>query len=248
MKLNPTKYAFGVTLGKFFGFMISNQGIEANLKKIRAVQEMTPLRMIKEVQHLTERIITLNRFVSRSVEWCSFFFQTLRYSKNFQWTDECQKDFTNLKNYLSSIPLLGKPDPGEELFLYLSISPTMMGVVLVQGWDRIQKPIYYISWTLRDAETRYLQLEKLAYSLFIAARKLQPYFQAHSTILLTDRPLKGILHWSDTSRWIAKWVIELSEFDIQYHPWLSIKAQILADFVAKCTILDEPKEDRKSVV
>ena len=52
MKLNPGKCAFGVIVGKFLGFMVSQRGIEANLDKIRAIMEMTPPRNMKEVQSL----------------------------------------------------------------------------------------------------------------------------------------------------------------------------------------------------
>ena len=150
--------------------------------------------MIKEVQHLAGRIAALNQFVSKSVECYLPFFRTLRQSKNFQWMDECQKAFANLKSYLSSAPLLDKLDLDEELFLYLSISPTVMSTVLVQEQDGVQKLIYYISQTLRNTETCYSKLEKLAYALLITARKLRPYFQAHSIILPTNQPLRSIFH------------------------------------------------------
>ncbi|XP_073109497.1 uncharacterized protein [Elaeis guineensis] len=68
MKLNLVKYAFGVTVGKFFWFMISRRGIKANLEKIKVVLEMAPSRTIGEVQRLTDKIASLNRFVSRSIE------------------------------------------------------------------------------------------------------------------------------------------------------------------------------------
>ena len=68
MKLNPTKYTFGVTSGKFLGFMISGCGIKANPEKIHAIQKMTALRSIKEVQRLTGRVAALNHFISRSAE------------------------------------------------------------------------------------------------------------------------------------------------------------------------------------
>ena len=64
MKLNPSKCAFGVSSGKFLGFMVSQRGIEANPDKIRAILEMQPLRTIKETQRLTRRIAALNCFVS----------------------------------------------------------------------------------------------------------------------------------------------------------------------------------------
>ncbi|XP_077226324.1 uncharacterized protein LOC143859528 [Tasmannia lanceolata] len=70
----------------------------------------------------------------------------------------------------------------------------------------------------------------------MAARKLRPYFQAHTIKVLTDQPLKQVLHRPDTSGRLVKWAVELSEFDIQYLRRQAIKAQVLADFVAECTI------------
>ena len=55
MKLNPSKYAYGVTVGKFLGFMVSQRGIEVNSDKIRVIMEMTPPRNVKEVQSLNGR-------------------------------------------------------------------------------------------------------------------------------------------------------------------------------------------------
>ena len=53
IKLNPSKCAFGVSSGKFLGFMVSQRGIEANLDKIQAILNMEPPRNVKEVQSLT---------------------------------------------------------------------------------------------------------------------------------------------------------------------------------------------------
>ena len=63
MKLNPAKCAFGVSAGKFSGFIVNNRGIEANPDKIKAVLNMPPLSNVKEVQCLTGRIAALSRFV-----------------------------------------------------------------------------------------------------------------------------------------------------------------------------------------
>ena len=88
MKLNPRKCAFGVTAGKFLGFMVSQRGIEANPDKIRAIMEMTPPRNVKEVQSLNGKVAVLNRFMWRATDKCLPFFRTLK--KSFEWTDECQ--------------------------------------------------------------------------------------------------------------------------------------------------------------
>ena len=87
MKLNPSKCTFGVTVGKFLGFMVSQSGIEVNPDKIPAIMEMTPPTSIKEVQSLNGKVAALNRFISRVTDKCLPFFYTLK--KSFEWTAEC---------------------------------------------------------------------------------------------------------------------------------------------------------------
>ena len=83
MKLNPTKCAFGVSIGKFLGFIVNSRGIEANPDKIKAVLDMQPPSNTKEIQRLTGRIAALIRFVFRSSDKCQPFFQVLK--KAFHW-------------------------------------------------------------------------------------------------------------------------------------------------------------------
>ena len=83
MKLNPTMCAFGVSEGKFLGFIVNNHRIEANPNKIKVVLDMQPPSNTKEIQRLTRRIAALSRFVSRSSDKCQLFFQVLK--KAFHW-------------------------------------------------------------------------------------------------------------------------------------------------------------------
>uniref|UniRef100_A0A2N9HAC0 Uncharacterized protein n=1 Tax=Fagus sylvatica TaxID=28930 RepID=A0A2N9HAC0_FAGSY len=242
MKLNPSKCAFGVYSGKFLGFMVSQRGIEANPDKIKAILEMQPPKNTKEVQRLTGRIAALNRFMSRSTDKCLPFFKTLK--KAFEWTDECQQAFEELKKYLTEPPLLSPSKQGEELYLYLAVSPTAVSSALIREEERRQLPVYYTSRALRGAEERYPPMEKLAFALVTAARKLRPYFQAHTIVLLTNHPLRKAMSKPDAAGRLIQWSIELSEFDIDYRPRTAIKAQALADFIAEFTSKDdEPTED-----
>ena len=163
----------------------------------------------------------LNRFVSRATNKCLPFFCTLK--KSFEWTDECQQAFEELKAYLSAPPLLSPSQPGEELFLYLAVSPAAVSAALIREEEKVQKPIYYASRALRGVEERYPPMEKLAFSLVTAARKLKPYFQAHTVVILTNRPLRRAMSNPDAAGRLALWAIELSEFDIQYCPRTAIK-------------------------
>ena len=87
MKLNPSKCAFGVSSGKFLGFMVSHRGIEANPDKIQVILDMKPPQNVKEVQSLIGRVAALNMFVSKATDKCLPFFRVLK--KAFEWTNDC---------------------------------------------------------------------------------------------------------------------------------------------------------------
>ena len=82
--------------------------------------------------------------------------------------------------------------------MYLAVSEWAISVVLFRcPSPKEQKPIYYVSRALADVETRYSKMELTSLALRSAAQKLRPYFQAHSVIVLTDQPLRNILHKPD---------------------------------------------------
>ncbi|KAK2997706.1 hypothetical protein RJ639_026586 [Escallonia herrerae] len=168
--------------------------------------------------------------------------EAIRKAKDFEWTEECQKSFEKLKRYLSSPSLLTKPVTGEDLFLYLSISEVAVSTVLIREEEGKQRPIYYISKVLQDVETRYPRIDKVALALVTSARKLRPYFQSHTIVVLTDQPLGKVLQNPDASGRLVNWSVELGEFDIKYQPRTAIKAQALSDFVVECTIPEDPQQ------
>lgn len=69
---------------------------------------------------------------------------------------------------------------------------------------------------MADAETRYSRMEQIALALRTAAQKLHPYFQAHPMTVLTDQPLRSVLHKPDILGMMLQWAIELSEYGIEY--------------------------------
>ena len=95
------------------------------------------------------KVVALNRFVSKATDKCLPFFRVLR--KSFEWTDECQKAFEDLKKYLSSPPLLSSSMPGEELYLYIAVSQAAISAALVREEGGSQRPIYFISRAFRGA-------------------------------------------------------------------------------------------------
>ena len=234
MKLNPLKCAFGVSAGKFLGFMVTQRGIEANPSQIKAILESQAPDSRKSVQQLTGRLAALGRFISRSTDRLKPMFDTLKGGRHTGWNADCDRAFDAIKTYLSKPPTLTSPVNGEALYIYLSVSETAVSAALFkEDEDKKQKPVFYVSKSLLEAETRYSRLEQMALALRMAAKKLRPYFQAHPITVLTSQPLRSTLHKPDLSGRMARWAIELSEFDIQYKPRLAKKGQVLADFLAE---------------
>nr|XP_025674675.1 uncharacterized protein LOC112775317 [Arachis hypogaea] len=150
-------------------------------------------------------------------------------------TPSCEEAFNLFKSILSPPPVLGKPRDGETLFLYLAVTDEALAAVLVRVEGKTQQPFYFVSKALQGTELRYSKLEKLAYALLTSSRRLRQYFQGHQVIVRTDQATCQVLQKSDLTGRMMTWAIELSQYDLQYEPRHSIKAQAMADFLVEVT-------------
>ncbi|XP_024190652.1 uncharacterized protein LOC112194667 [Rosa chinensis] len=208
MRLNPQKCIFGVEVGKFLGYIISHRGIEANPEKVQAILDTVSPTYRNEVQSLTGKVAALSRFVSRLTDKCTPFFRLLKtqHVKVIAWTAEHEAAFLGLKAYLAEVHLLYKPVPGEMLYIYLAASSSALSSALIRKDSDCEYPVYYAGKGYTGAESRYLDVEKIALAL-----------------LVLQKP--------ETSGRLIKWAIELGEFDIKYQPRTAIKGQAAADFI-----------------
>ena len=102
--------------------------------------------------------------------------------ENFQWCPEQDKAFEDLKQYLENLAVMTSPLPDAELLLYIVTSSSAVSAALVE--ERMdegtlkQFPIYFVSKALSGLKLLYLEMEKMAYAVVMAARKLCHYFQS----------------------------------------------------------------------
>ena len=108
--------------------------------------------------------------------------------------------------------------------------------------DDKQMPIYFVSRALRGPEINYTPMEKLVLALVHVTKRVKRYFQAHIVVVVMDQPRKQILSKPEVVGRLQKWSIELGGYDIHYRPRVSIKGQILADFIVERPEDDSPDE------
>nr|KYP57375.1 Transposon Ty3-G Gag-Pol polyprotein [Cajanus cajan] len=132
MRLNPEKCMFGVSGGKFLGFMLSSRGIEANPDKCQAILDMKSLGTLKEVQKLAGRLTSLSRFLPCLAEIAKPILLLLKKTEQFKWTQECEESFQQFKERLGTPPILSKPIGDLDMIVYLAVSSNSISAVMVQ--------------------------------------------------------------------------------------------------------------------
>jgi hypothetical protein len=185
MKLNPEKCTFGVPSWKLLRYMVSRHGIDPNPEKVSAITKMKSLESLHDVQKLMGCMAALSRFISYLNVRGLPFFKLLKKHDKFQWTQEAQEAFEELKKYLTTTPTLVAPEPHENLHLYISVISNVVSTAIIIEWGesytnhKIQYLVYFISKVLNDSKTQYFHIMKLAYALLIMSHKLSHYFQVH---------------------------------------------------------------------
>jgi hypothetical protein len=126
--------------------------------------------------------------------------------------------------YLTSSPILTPPKKHKDMMLYIAATSTVVSAAIMVEREeerhvyKVQQPIYYVSEVLTDSKIRYPQVQKLLYALLITSRKLRYYFEDHKITVITDFPLRDILHNRDATERISKWSVELGALNIDFSP------------------------------
>ena len=131
--------------------MVTHRRIEVSLDQIKVINSLQAPRNPKEVQKLTGMIAALNRFISRSADRCRPFYLLINKWKGFEWSEDCVRAFQQLKEYLSR-PIMSSPEADEVLFAYVAVAPHAVSLVLIRDDNGVQRPVYYVSKSLHEAE------------------------------------------------------------------------------------------------
>ena len=164
----------------------------------------------------------------------------MKKSDKFEWTDEADATFAELKALLSTQPMLVAPISKEPLLLYIAATGQVVSTVLTVEREeegkayKVQCPVYYLSEVLTPSKQRYPHYQKLVYGIYKTTKKVAHYyFSDHSITVVSNVPLSEILNNRDATGRVAKWAIELLPLDIKFEAKKAIKSQAIADFLAE---------------
>ncbi|RVW40341.1 Retrovirus-related Pol polyprotein from transposon 17.6 [Vitis vinifera] len=193
-RLNLKKCTFGVTSGKLLGHMISEQGIEVNLDKIKVILNMLVLRTEKEIRG----------FLGRK-------------NQPTIWNDDFQIAFEKIKEHLLSPTVLVPPMSRHLFLLYLLVSDMALGCMLAQHDDSgKERAIYYLSKRILEYEMRYVMIECLYLALVWTTKRLRHYMTEYSVCLISRLDqLRYLFDKPALNGRLMRWLVLLTEFDIQ---------------------------------
>jgi hypothetical protein len=181
------------------GNVISHDGIHPNPTKVKAILDMQPPKNIKDIQKLIGCMAALSCFISRLGEKGLPFFKLLKASEKFVWSKEADAAFMQLKEFLTSPPVLTAPQKDDVLLLYIVATDRVVSIVIVVERDepghvyKVQHPVYFISEVLNESKARYPQVQKPIYDILITSRKLKHYFDGYRVVVRTNFPLGDII-------------------------------------------------------
>ena len=158
----------------------------------------------------------------RSGEKALPLYRLMKKTTHFEWNDQADQAFHELKKMLATPLVLAAPTEKEPMLLYIAATSRVVSTVIVvqrpeEGRAQpVQRPVYYLSEVLSASKQNYPHYQKMCYGVYFTAKKLKPYFQEHPVTVVCTAPLAEIIGSRDASGRVAKWAIELAPYTIFY--------------------------------
>jgi hypothetical protein len=221
LRLKAEKCKFAAQELQFLGHVVGQDGVKPDPEKVDKIVNYPVPRNIRELRGVLGLFSYYRRFIKDFSQKASFLYELLKKENEYIWTKNQQEAFEELKQLITTAPVVKYPDFDQPFLLYTDASINGLGAVLAQKDGKLEPVIAYASRTLTAAEKNYGITELECLAIMWAVKYFRQYIYGSKLTIITDHSaLTWLLNSSSesTNRRLERWKIMLSEydFDIQY--------------------------------
>jgi hypothetical protein len=216
MVAKPSKFKVLQRELQFLGHIISRHTIKPDPSKTAAVHAFPTPTCVKELQSFMGLVGYYRRFIPQMATIASPLYQLFKKGVPWVWGNKQQSAMVELKQKLTSPPLMRLPDFDRDFVLCTDASGTGIGAVLSQlGDDNVDHPVYYASRTLNPSERHYSASQRECLAVKWACGQFRPYLLGRPFKLYTDHAaLRWLFKTKDPKSMFVRWILELQEYDM----------------------------------
>ncbi|RVW23234.1 Retrovirus-related Pol polyprotein from transposon opus [Vitis vinifera] len=230
--LNWEKCHFMVHQGIVLGHIISEKGIEVDKAKVELIVKLPSPTTVKGVRQFLGHAGFYRRFTQDFSKLSKPLCELLAKDPKIVWDERCQKSFDQLKEFLTTAPIVRAPNWQLPFEVMCDASDFAIGAVLGQRGDGKPYVIYYASKTLNEAQRNYTTTEKELLAMVFALDKFRAYLVGSFIIFFTNHSaLKYLLTKKDAKARLIRWIILLQEFDLQFRDKKGVE-NVVADHLS----------------
>ncbi|GFV98111.1 retrovirus-related Pol polyprotein from transposon 412 [Trichonephila clavipes] len=219
LKLNPSKCKFFQKEVNYLGHIISAEGVRTDPEKVSAVKNWKRPENLRELRSFLGLCTYYRKFVKGFSNIARPLHKLTESKQKFQWTKECEDSFLQLKEALTSSPILIYPQPDKPFILDTDASNESVGAVLSQEIDGQERVVAYWSKFLSKPERNYCVTRKELLAIVKAIEHFHHYLYGQKFLLRTDHAsLTWLMNFRNTEGQVARWIQRLNEyyFDIRH--------------------------------
>lgn len=233
LHVNREKCAFARENVKYLGHVITQNGVSTDPGKVSAVLEMKVPGNLKHLRTFLQTCSWFRKFIPNFSKVAEPLTRLTRKSQVWSWGSEQTQAFIELKNLLTTAPILVQADFTRPFILRTDASNYALGAVLLQGDGNQERPIEYASRLLSAAERNYSTTEREALAVVWAVERFRPYLDGQPVIIGSDhQPLRWLLSLKSPTGRLVRWALKLQSFDIQFE-YTPGKANVVADTLSR---------------
>lgn len=225
IKVNFKKCKFFVSELPYLGHVITDKGLLPNPEKISTIQAAPIPKNSTELKAFLGLINYYGKFLPNLATTLFPLYSLLRKDTRFVWSESCDEAFQKSKQKLLDANLLTFYDPKKQIVVCSDASSYGLGGVISHVIDGAEKPIWFTSFSLNQAQKTYPILHLEALAVVSTVKKFHKFLYGQKFTIFTDhKPLIGILgkegRNSISATRLQRYAMELSiyDYEIIYRP------------------------------